>query len=200
MLVAINSKAMAFAKPNIYHEHYLAALAHYAHRKMKFFEAREVSNALWSFTIFSKNIVDQNWCLCWRFVKQFCFFFFLGGGGPCRKMNSIWFFFQLHCSPTISPIAKLYWGGSFRWMENKISTQFAVFFQVLTMASKPTVPRLDHALEHFLDLVQKRHYEGWELVQAARRITAFVGSFGREGGPTQHNWWLFPTLTQRGWE
>ena len=54
---------MAFAKPNIYHEHYLAALAHYAHRKMKLFEAREVSNALWSFTIFSKNIVDQNWCL-----------------------------------------------------------------------------------------------------------------------------------------
>ena len=26
--------------------------------------------------------------------------------------------------------------------------------------------RLDHALEHFLDLIQKRHYEGWELVQA----------------------------------
>ena len=57
------SEAMAFAKPNIYHEHYLAALAHYAHRKMKLFEAREVSNALWSFTIFSKNIVDQNWWL-----------------------------------------------------------------------------------------------------------------------------------------
>ena len=58
-----NREAMAFAKPNIYHEHYLAALAHYAHRQMKLFEAREVSNALWSFTIFSKNIVDQNWCL-----------------------------------------------------------------------------------------------------------------------------------------
>ena len=26
--------------------------------------------------------------------------------------------------------------------------------------------RLDNALVHFLELVQKRHYEGWELVQA----------------------------------
>lgn len=45
-------EAMAFAKPNIYHEHFLAALAHYAGKKMHMFEAREVSNALWSFTIF----------------------------------------------------------------------------------------------------------------------------------------------------
>ena len=28
------------------------------------------------------------------------------------------------------------------------------------------LPRLDNALVHFLELVQKRHYEGWELVQA----------------------------------
>ena len=52
---------MAFAKPNIYHEHFLAALAHYAGRKMHIFEAREVSNALWSITILRKNIVSPQW-------------------------------------------------------------------------------------------------------------------------------------------
>ena len=60
---AIPSQAMAFAKPNIYHEHFLAALAHYAGRKMHQFEAREVSNALWSFTILRKNIVSPQWSL-----------------------------------------------------------------------------------------------------------------------------------------
>lgn len=32
---------------------------------------------------------------------------------------------------------------------------------------------LDHALEHFLELVQKRHYEGWELVQVVNACWSF---------------------------
>lgn len=70
---AIPSQAMAFAKPNIYHEHFLAALAHYAGRKMHQFEAREVSNALWSFTILRKNIVSPQWSLgeVWQNLRKF---------------------------------------------------------------------------------------------------------------------------------
>ena len=60
---------------------------------------------------------------------------------------------------------------------NKICCVFLSFNH-----GKPTVPRLDHALEHFLDLVQKRHYEGWELVQVGTaHHGVWDGSFGREG-------------------
>ena len=79
------AEAMAFAKPNIYHGPFLEAIAQHAARKMRQFEAREVSNALWSLTILGRDVVGPEW--------------------------------------------------------------------------------LDVALEHFLDLIRKRHYEGWELVQ-----------------------------------
>ncbi|CAE7225219.1 unnamed protein product [Symbiodinium pilosum] len=77
--------AMAFAKPNICNRPFLQALAHHSARKMRQFEAREVSNALWSFTIVGPGVVGPDW--------------------------------------------------------------------------------LDPALDHFLNLIRMRQYEGWELVQ-----------------------------------
>jgi len=53
--------SMAFAKPNILSRAFLLGIAGEAARKMRLFEAREVSNITWSLTILCPGLVSSEW-------------------------------------------------------------------------------------------------------------------------------------------